>query len=90
MSDLRPALLPLLYAIREGRVHADAARSKFLAPATPEAPVRRVTAQVDELFAHRPPLARRGPVDDSGGYPVLITGAGRRELMSHDLDGRAE
>lgn len=85
MSDRITRLLPLLTAVHCGRIYGDAERSKYWVP-TGDGPVRRVTAQVDELFALRPPLARRGPRNGDGSYPVLLTGAGRIELMSHEPD----
>jgi len=72
-------LLPLLAAVSAGRVRGDADRSKFWVPVGDE-PIRRVTPLVDELFAIRPPLARKGPTNDVGAYLVLLTDEGRAVL----------
>lgn len=79
MSDRITRLLPLMAAIGAGRVRGDADRSKFWQPLG-DGPIRRVTPQVDELFAHRPPLARKGPPNDVGHWLVLLTDEGRAVL----------
>lgn len=85
MGERIARLLPLLRLVQQGRVFGEVeTRSKFRTG--DDGVAVRCTPQVDDLFAHRPPLACKGDEAGAGRYLVALTGAGRIALLN-DPDG---